>query len=130
MSQPSEAGFRIINILILESNFKREVVIDFHQPFDNKLDFSSGSQRSEDGKYVVEVKVMLSGMHETQPVFTMEVRMVGTFEKFGNPSISDDQFVNVNAPAIIFPFIREHIANLALKGGIGIILLPPMNFVK
>ncbi|MDR1097091.1 MAG: protein-export chaperone SecB [Tannerella sp.] len=30
----------------------------------------------------------------------------------------------------MFPYIREHITNISLKGGIGAIILPPVNFTK
>jgi preprotein translocase subunit SecB len=56
--------------------------------------------------------------------------MVGTFEKVGESIINLEQFGHVNGAAIIYPFIREHLSNLSAKAGVGIILLPPVNFTK
>jgi preprotein translocase subunit SecB len=131
MSQPSESGFRILNILVLESNFKREVEINFQKSLENKLGINVDGKIIEGtNNYAIEVLATLHGINLEKTEYSFEVKIVGVFEKSGNPSISDDQFIKINAPAIIFPFIREHIASLALKGGIGTILLPPLNFVS
>jgi preprotein translocase subunit SecB len=131
MSQPTEAGYRIINILVLESNFKREPEINFQAGIENKLELNVAGRKVENSNnYAIEVKAHLKGVLEEKTEYSIEVKIVGIFEKIGDPSISDEQFMNVNSPAIIFPFIREHISSLALKGGIGNVLLPPINFVK
>ena len=54
--------------------------------------------------------------------------MIGVFEKYGEPVITDDKFKAVNAPAIIYPFVREHLYNICLRAGIGNVLLPTVNF--
>jgi preprotein translocase subunit SecB len=131
MASPPESGFRFLNILILESNFKREVLINFQQPIESVFDLDVSSEKVEQtNQYVVQVKAILKGLQAQKTEFSVEVKMVGVFEKFGAPDFSDEQFTNVNGPAIIFPFIREHIASLALKAGIGTVLLPPLNFTK
>ena len=57
--------------------------------------------------------------------------MVGIFQKEGESDIKNDEdFGRINGAAIIFPFVREHIANVALKGGLGTVLIPPVNFTK
>jgi len=58
------------------------------------------------------------------------ISMVGIFEKFGDSPLNLEQFGNVNAAAIIFPYIREHLSNLSAKAGLGLIFLPPFNFSK
>jgi preprotein translocase subunit SecB len=39
-------------------------------------------------------------------------------------------FINVNAPAIAFPYIRAYISNITLNSGYDSIILPSYNFVK
>lgn len=56
------------------------------------------------------------------------VTMTGLFEKENTVPFSDDQFVKVNGPAIIYPYIRQHIRMLSLDSGIPPILLPVVNF--
>src|SRR5579863_8544832 len=131
MSSLSEAGFRIIHVIILESNFKREVSINFQQPLENKFALDVSNEKVEgSNQFVVRVRADLSGIQHEKTEFSISVNMAGIFEKFGEPDFPDEQFINVNAPAIIFPFVREHIASMALKAGIGTVLLPPINFTK
>lgn len=57
--------------------------------------------------------------------------MVGVFKRIGDSELIDnEQFGRINGAAIIFPFVREHIANIALKAGLGSLILPPVNFTK
>lgn len=56
--------------------------------------------------------------------------MVGLFTVPNNSPLPIEVFTNVNAPAIIFPFLREHLASISMKAGIQPIMLQPVNFVK
>jgi preprotein translocase subunit SecB len=63
--------------------------------------------------------------------FEVGVHLVGQFLFSEIPVQQElDQIVQVNCAAILFPFVREAIAELTRKGGIGPILLPPLNFVE
>jgi preprotein translocase subunit SecB len=53
----------------------------------------------------------------------------GIFSCESGTDESNEIFANINGPAIIYPFIREYMANLAMKGGITL-FLPPVNFIK
>jgi preprotein translocase subunit SecB len=131
MTQQPESGFRILHILLVESHFTREMIIDFQRQMESSLDIQTAMEKHEgNNQYSVMLRATLKSLHDNKVQFTAEVKMVGVFEKFGDPSFSDEQFTSVNAPAIIFPFIREHIASLALKAGIGTVLLAPVNFTK
>jgi preprotein translocase subunit SecB len=59
-----------------------------------------------------------------------KVKMLGNFEYAEDSSLSVEDFSKINAPAILFPFVREHLASVSMKAGISPILLPPVNFVK
>lgn len=41
-----------------------------------------------------------------------------------------DRYVNVNVAAIIFPFVREHLATITMKAGMAPIFIPSINFIK
>ena len=41
-----------------------------------------------------------------------------------------ERFANINAAAIIFPFIRENAATISAKAGMSPIMIPVTNFVK
>ncbi len=43
---------------------------------------------------------------------------------------SIDRFSNINAAAIIYPFVRENAATISSKAGMTPFLVPVMNFIK
>lgn len=57
------------------------------------------------------------------------VRNEGLFELHGEKSEFFRSFCYINAPALIYPYIRETVFSLPGKAGIQPINLPPFNFV-
>jgi preprotein translocase subunit SecB len=133
MSEPKFTGYRIHNIFLLESNFKREVDIPFDDShnFIPKLEIISDEPDevidSNNYFYLTSVTTF-SWTHKDIQLLEIEIKMTGIFEKVGDTQVSISDFKKVNAPAIIFPFTREHVSSLCTKAGIGNILLPPVNF--
>ncbi|GAB4130821.1 MAG: hypothetical protein OHK0045_17840 [Raineya sp.] len=72
----------------------------------------------------------MGGLSDKEKEIEASIRMLGTFQCPENPHIPIEDFAKINAPAIIFPFVREHLASVSMKAGINAILLPPINFVK
>ncbi len=58
-----------------------------------------------------------------------DVIIVGVFEIKGPKPEFYDNFCNINAPALIYPYLREHISYLTNKAGLKTMNLPPLNFV-
>lgn len=50
-------------------------------------------------------------------------RDIGNIEKI-------DEIANINCAAILFPFLRETVADLTRRAGFPPLLLPPVNFCK
>lgn len=125
-----ESGFRINNLLLLESNFKRinNVQFDSGMPTDLNINTEVGVQ----GKIISVVEtVILTQTHENNEQFSFMIKMAGVFECIGESELTNyEEFGKVNGAAIIFPYIREHITNLSMKAGLGLIILPPVNFTK
>ncbi len=60
--------------------------------------------------------------------FYIFIKAIGFFSVKNKDDVSIfEEFSKVNAPAIIFPFVRETIADLTLKAGFSPLLLPPIN---
>ena len=122
--------YKLLNIILLESNFKREPYIDFkNSKFNNNINIRTDNT-SKDNSLFVTVTVTFSSKIKQKKVINAKIIMAGMFEFSHNPNLSLETFANINAPAIIFPFIREHLSNISIKAGIQPILLPPINFVN
>jgi len=125
-----ESGFRIHNILLLESNFKRVPNVVFDNPSITQDIRIEGEVTVNAEKNIVSVIQTLhfSQILNEEKQITATIKMIGIFEKTGESAIDLENFGNVNGAAIIYPYIREHLTSLSVKAGVGIILLPPANF--
>ncbi|MDR3706617.1 MAG: protein-export chaperone SecB [Paludibacteraceae bacterium] len=126
-----ESGFRVLNILLLESSFSRIASVTFNDP---------AIKQEIDVKVMVNVKSTTEVMSTVQVVFNQifneekqvsaTIKMVGVFEKLGESPLNLQDFGEVNGAAIIYPYIREHLSSLSAKAGLGLIYLPPVNLTK
>jgi preprotein translocase subunit SecB len=77
---------------------------------------------------VLQVLVSVSSDSENQP-FRFSVAWEGTFIFKDMPSKENlDRIAHINCSAIVFPFVRETIADLTRRAGIPPFNLPPFNF--
>jgi preprotein translocase subunit SecB len=125
-----ESGFKINNLLLLESTFSRVINVTFDNPdvFQN-IDVNVNVSINLNTVVVTEEVKYSQTFNQVQEV-TATIKMVGVFEKFGDSILDLENFGNINGAAIIFPYIREHLTNLTSKAGLGLIIIPPFNFTK
>lgn len=127
--EKTKSGFRVESILLTESQFSSKGNIDFSNS-KQEVSFETGVG-SKDNIVNVKLKTTVTNTYQGEEQYKIEVTMVGVFNRNGESEIKDnEEFGRVNGAAIIFPFVREHIANIALKAGLGSIILPPVNFTK
>lgn len=126
----TESGFRITQLILLESNFKREATINFDpSKTTSVVNVDVNVQVAENTIFVTETLTYKQMFEEVVEV-SAEIKMVGVFEKTGDVSFDLNNFGQINGAAIIFPYIREQLTNLSAKAGIGLIVIPPFNFTK
>ncbi|MDY0281713.1 MAG: protein-export chaperone SecB [Salinivirgaceae bacterium] len=124
-------AFKLLNILLIESSFKREPQIDFdNQDLHNNINIDVQNSTESSNILYVTVIMNFDTSIKNKKFISSKIVMLGVFEYGEELTLSLDSFANINAPAIIFPFIREHLSNVSMKAGIQPILLPPINFVE
>lgn len=125
-----QKSYNLQAILLLESEFTRTWTIDFENPeFSNNVDINVEDARQENFLNVIVILSFKAGVKDDIQI-NARIKMVGVFSTPTSPDLDIDQFASVNAPAIIFPFLREHLSSLSVKAGISPILLAPVNFVQ
>ena len=125
-----QKSYNLQTILLLESHFTRTWSIDFDNPeFKNAVEINVEDTRTEEYLNVVVSLNFKAGVNEDYQIQS-EIKMVGVFVGEQSGDLNIEQFATVNAPAIIFPFLREHLSSLSVKAGISPILLASVNFVK
>ena len=124
-----KSGFSVESFILTESSFNRKGKIDFKDS-EQEVSFETGVGSKEN---IVNVKLTTTviNKYQNEEQYIIKVTMVGVFKRIGDSTIKDnEQFGRINGAAIIFPFVREHIANIAMKAGLGSLILPPVNFTK
>lgn len=128
--EPKSGGYKVENVILIESFFSRQVSIDLKEyTITNEINIThEAHETSIDNKFGVTLTLDYKGTQNDLIICTSKIKMLGVFEKNGDPALAEDAFKKVNAPAIIYPFIREHLHNICLKSGIANVLLPTVNF--
>ena len=116
--------FRLLNV-----SFSVNVDFDFENDVKINPHISRKSEYDEKKRILISyVKVSLTG-DEAPFAFTVEGAGHFTFEK--KPVKKQlDAVSKINAPAIIYPYIRETIADMTRRAGLPPLHLPPVNFVN
>ena len=130
------ASFNIKGVFLLKSFFERinpskdVSSIDFNTI---KREINVNVENKVDGNFLYCIVTLTynSIFPDGDKEIECTIAMLGSFEVIGeaNPQ-SGEKFLMFNAPAIVFPYIREHLSGLSIKAGLPTILLPPFNFTN
>jgi len=123
-------AFKLLNMFLVESSFQRELLLDFNGKKMKENLSIDVEKKIEENIIFVSLSVLFNISYRRKKYINAKIKMLGIFEFGDDIPISIDSFGEINGPAIIFPFIREHLANVSMKAGIEPILLPPINFVQ
>lgn len=125
--------FTIDNILITEFSFRREQVIDFDTEYDkveNGLNIGT-SISIEENDVIVKLTADIVQSFQQRKLVESKVVIIGVFKTDGNGDEKQkENFASINAPAILFPYVREAISSASVKSGLPPILIQPVNFVE
>jgi preprotein translocase subunit SecB len=129
--------FEIVNILCLESQFIRSRHFDDSKEIEMDLNVDKTIALDADPMpgdtrktIVVDLRTTVTGSQKDgKQVYSCMVLTVGVFVEGREGNLDPEKFANINAPAILYAFQREYIANLSQKAGVSI-FLPPINFVQ
>ena len=93
------------------------------------VDLNTKSNRIDDeGNHEVSLTVTITAKIEEDTAFLVEVQQAGVFFVVGIDGDSLRQVLATVAPTILFPYAREAIDNLVVKGGFPPLMLAPVNF--
>lgn len=127
------AQFSIGNIVLLESNFSRNAVFKVLEnpkvEHDSEIELNYSNLKAE--RFAVVLQYKFKVLYNGEVILTSDIKYSGEFKAEGELKESViESFANINAPAILYPFIRENIASLTSKAMVGSIIIPPVNFIK
>lgn len=119
-------GLQTKNVELKIDSYSKTVA----QELDTQLKIKTGFSEGDKDSFVIIFDIILE--NKEQNVF-IKVEAHNHFRVSGKDITKDfenSKFVNINAPAIAFPYVRAFISNLTLNAGYDPIILPSFNFVK
>ena len=93
-----------------------------------KLDLNSRSRKLSDDTYEVDVKVTATAENDGETAFLVEVVLGGIFHIKGIEGEQLKHMLGAFCPNILFPYVRETIDQLVVKGSFPALMLAPINF--
>lgn len=127
MATQSQLSFRSFNISKVVLN--RHVGIS-EGKFDvniNRLIQNHSNPRQ--GEEIFDLLFIASITSSKFPNFHIQIEAVGHFHILGTiDKTMRDNFMNISAPIIVYPFLRAFITNLTVNSGMKPVIIPAMNF--
>lgn len=131
---------KLNDIILIKTVFERESVLEFEDDFELNTDINISHGITGNNVLVVFFEYILNldlkSEDKLLPQFKYSSTHVAQFELEESAKNEEDfenkleRFANINAAAIIFPFIRENAATISAKAGMSPIIIPVTNFVK
>ena len=121
-----QPGIKCDSIILSESFFKRKPQIP--KDLEIQINFDVKNTINEERKKLAsEVTAIIN--NEESAVYA-KVTYVGLFSIQGEENLPLNEFAESNAPAIIFPYIREEIHNKMQKACLPkFLIIPPINII-
>ena len=127
-SQPQFALQRIyIKDLSFESPRAPKVFQEEWKP-EVQMDINTGANKLGDDVYEVVLSVTITVKCKEETVYLVEVHQAGVFAVSGIQKPELEQALGAYGPNILFPYVRETVDNLMLKGSFPPMHLAPVNF--
>mgnify|MGYP000980443844 CR=1 FL=1 len=125
MDKTKQPGISFDDIILAEEEFWR----DYNVPakLEVRLDIDLNVNTANN---IAEMKTVLKLIpdNKEQESLRLICKFVGFFSVIpGEENMDIEQYLMKNAPALMFPYIREHIYTITQKSGIPAIRIPPLN---
>ncbi len=131
MSETPQTQFALQRLYLSDVSFEApnspEVFMVKEQPHvDVKLD--TRSRQISDDLYEVTVKITAQVTFGDKTAFLAEVEQSGAFQISGIEGPNLEHALGAFSPNILFPYAREAIDSLVVKGGFPPLMIAPVNF--
>lgn len=93
-----------------------------------ELSINTRSEQKSSGLYEVVITATVSASQQGKTAFIVEVQQAGLFRMEGLPDAAVHRALGSFCPNILFPYVRETVDSLAVRGGFPPVQLVPVNF--
>jgi preprotein translocase subunit SecB len=93
------------------------------------FDMNIGTEKLSDALYEVVLHITLTvTTQDDKSIYLLELQQAGVFNLVGFTEEVIKRLVSTTCPEILFPYVREAVSSLVMRGGFPQMVLPPMNF--
>lgn len=131
MAEQAEKQFAIQKIYTKDVSFETpNSPAIFTQKWEPNVEFnlSSNAQKLQENLFEVVLTVTVTVKLEDKTAYLVEVAQAGIFAAQGFEEQEMGPLLGIFCPNTLFPYAREVVSDLALKGGFMPMVLPPVNF--
>jgi preprotein translocase subunit SecB len=82
----------------------------------------------EEGQYEVLVMATITAKIGEKTMFLVELKQAGIFQIRNVPAEELEPILAVMCPNILFPYLRQTVSDVVVRGGFAPVLLNPINF--
>ena len=102
----------------------------FTLKWEPKVEFNlaSNAQQLQEGLFEVGLTVTLTVKVEDKTAYLIEVTQAGIFSLIGFQEQEYGHLLGSYCPTVLFPYAREAVSDLVIRGGFPPMLLAPVNF--
>ena len=93
-----------------------------------EVQISNAAQSFAENYFEVTVTATVTAKVAERTLFLAEVAQAGIFSVRNVPAADLDPLLGVGCPTILFPYLRESISDLVVRGGFPPVLLSPISF--
>src|SRR5215470_56295 len=129
--QAAERQFALQRIYLKDVSFESPASPRvFTQPWQPQARIEVGTQatRLPDDRYEIVITLTLTAEQDSKTVLLIEIQQAGLFLIAGIDEGTMPQVLHVTCPTMLFPYLRETVDSLSLKGGFPPVLLAPIDF--
>ncbi len=127
----NEPVFEIQRLYLKDASFEApsapEIFTKAYEPASN-VELTTVHRRLQENIYEVELNLTLTVKIEDLVAYLVEIKYAGIFGAAGYTDEQMDHLLSSFCPNLMFPFAREVISDLVVKGGFPQMLLAPINF--
>lgn len=128
MDKSKQPGISFDGVILVREDFFRDYEVDEDAKINLKFKAINNIQEES---ATVELETELELTSDNKTALRLNCNFVGFFSiDKDNENMEMEDYIKNNAPALIFPYIREHISSVTTKAGIRPVLLPPINIIS
>ena len=128
---PPPPSFQIEKLYVKDASLEVPHAPEVYmQPVQPQLEvrIDSGANQFGDGYFEATVSATVTAKAGERTVFLAEVVQAGVFQMRNVPENDLKPLLGIACPTILFPYLREAISDLVIRGGFPPVVLAPVSF--